>query len=86
MAAGSNRKSKLETERADTKLLWQATFVCVIYDTVRGYISTIKHLMGRGALSLRGSVVHRATFLKFFDKIMDDYDETSSSSHDVSDC
>ena len=45
-ACGLNRKSKFETKRAATRCWRHTSFLCVIYDTVRGYISTILIFMG----------------------------------------
>ena len=46
VAAGSNRKSKIDTKSGLTKFWRRASFVCIIYDIVRGYISTMKHIIG----------------------------------------
>ena len=36
------------TQNADTRCRWQASYVCVVFDTVRGCTSTIGLFKGRG--------------------------------------
>ena len=61
MAAGSNRKSLVETKRADTRCWWHSCYVCVICDTVRGWIPTIKRFTGEWFHALNSVLVGSLT-------------------------
>ena len=50
VAADLKRKSKFERKRENTICLWLASFVCVIYDAVKFYSSTIIRFIGEGSL------------------------------------
>ena len=58
MVAGWSLKREVESRLAGIICWWHASFVCVIYDTVRGYISTkISFLGGVGVPNYRPPTV-----------------------------
>ena len=54
------RKSEIEPKSADTRCWWYASFFCVIYDTVRGYMPTII-LLKRGGVRAPSSTFKTKT-------------------------
>jgi len=51
VAEGSNRKWKVETKHVDNIRCWRhKSFACVLFDTIRGYFSTIIRFKDEGGL------------------------------------